>query len=104
MAEGKTVWVICEGMPVATALDKLRPCTAAELLVHHVLSRGYHYTETPQQGFLDHRRAPPRDAPIFDFEEEDQLEVGSDDRYDIDNPMSEPASSSSRPYDEEVVG
>ena len=37
---GQTVWVLCEGITVATAMDKLRPCTAAEILAHEVLSRG----------------------------------------------------------------
>ena len=63
--ENKTVWVICEGVPVATAEDKLRPCTAAELLAHQVLSRGFEYRRTPQQGFIDQRRAPARDEPDY---------------------------------------
>ena len=36
--EGKTVWVLCEGVLVATAKDKLRPCTAVEILAYQVLS------------------------------------------------------------------
>jgi len=66
--EGKTVWVLCEGLPVATAEDKLRPCTGPEVLAHEVLSRGYDYSGEGQQRFLDHRRASEPDLDETDVE------------------------------------
>ena len=36
--EGKIVSVLCEGVPVASALDKLRPCMAPEIFAHEVLT------------------------------------------------------------------
>ena len=33
--EPSTAWVICDGSPVCIATDRLRPCTAAELLAYH---------------------------------------------------------------------
>ena len=59
--EGKTMWVICEGVPVATSLDKLRPCTSSEALAYQVLSRDRMQVDQPvpsreQQGYLDARR------------------------------------------------
>ena len=58
--EGKTVWVLSETIPVATALDKLRPCTAAEVLAFQVLNRAvpnFEEAAGDQQRFVDHRRA-----------------------------------------------
>ena len=72
--EGKTVWVICEGVPVATATDKLRPCTAQEVLAHQVLSRGFEYRDVNQQGFVDqrHARAEEPDSVHDDLSEHSQ--------------------------------
>ena len=36
----KTVWVVHQGVPVATSLGRLRPCTSAEVLAYQVLNRG----------------------------------------------------------------
>ena len=60
--DNKTTWVSCENLPVATALDKLRPCTAAEVLAYQVLNREAleHGPPDDQQRFLDHRRARAR--------------------------------------------
>ena len=60
--DNKTVWVSCENLPVATALDKLRPCTAAEVLAYQVLNREAmeHGPSDDQQRFLDHRKAASR--------------------------------------------
>ena len=55
----RTCWVICDSVPVCIAIDRLRPCTPAELLA-------FHYTQTKsstplaadaqtQQGFIDER-------------------------------------------------
>ena len=38
--EDKTAWLIHQGIPIAAALSRLRPCTTAELLAHQVLTRG----------------------------------------------------------------
>ena len=55
----RTCWVICDSVPVCVAIDRLRPCTPAELLA-------FHHTQTKnpsplaadaqtQQGFIDER-------------------------------------------------
>ena len=55
----RTCWVICDSVPVCVAIDRLRPCTPAELLA-------FHYTQTKsstplaadaqtQKGFIDER-------------------------------------------------
>ena len=62
-------WVICDGIPVCVATDKIRPCTAAELLAFHYMNGE---TMPPvvsqtqgQQSFLDerdqHRKKQRRD-------------------------------------------
>ena len=38
--DNKTVWVVHQGVPVATSLARLRPCTSAEVLAFQVLNRG----------------------------------------------------------------
>ena len=38
--EDKTAWLIHQGIPIAAALSRLRPCTTAKLLAHQVLTRG----------------------------------------------------------------
>ena len=52
-------WVICDGIPVCVATDKIHPCTAAELLAFHYMNGE---TMPPvvsqkqsQQSFLDER-------------------------------------------------
>ena len=59
--EDKTAWLIHQGIPIAAALSRLRPCTTAELLAHQVLTRG-HLQYDPvdgeggqQQRFVDFR-------------------------------------------------
>ena len=39
--EGKTVWVNCGGIMVATAMDKLRPLNSAEALAYECLNNPY---------------------------------------------------------------
>jgi hypothetical protein len=86
--ENKTVWVSCEGVPVATAIDKIRPCTASEVLAYFVLSRDQgsfrHTVDTDeQQGFVDARNAEV--LPIVDEEEEiSEIESVADDLQDIE--------------------
>ena len=55
----RTCWVICDSVPVCVAVDRLRPCTPAELLALH-----YNQTKSSsplatddqiQQGFIDER-------------------------------------------------
>ena len=38
--DNKTVWVVHQGIPVATSLSRLRPCTSAEVLAYQVLNGG----------------------------------------------------------------
>ena len=56
----KTVGVTRKGVPVATSLGKLRPCTSAEVLAYQILSKRslqYHMeSEREQQRFVDGRR------------------------------------------------
>ena len=59
--DGKTVWVTHRGVPVATSLGKLRPCTSAEVLAYQVLSKGtlqyeHQESEREQQRFVDARQ------------------------------------------------
>ena len=60
---------------MATALDKIRPCNAAEILAHQVLSRGYDINRhRGQQGFVDQRLAEyqiPSDEECEDMDEDD---------------------------------
>ena len=63
------MWGLCEGVPVATSEDKIRPCTSSEILAHEVISRGYDYTQSGQQRFVDARRA--RQPDLIDMMEED---------------------------------
>eukprot|EP00959_Pyramimonas_sp_CCMP1952_P224406 4692319-Pyramimonas_sp.AAC.1 len=55
-------WVITEGAPVCAAIDRLRPCTAAEALAYQSVSKhhdGGSGTHAPpdgqQQSFVDER-------------------------------------------------
>ena len=64
--DGKNAWVITEGVPVCVAVDRLRPCTAAEALAYQYLSRHqdgsmgrYAPPEGQQQSFVDERRELP---------------------------------------------
>ena len=58
-------WVICDGLSVLVALDKIRPCTAAELLAYQFM-QGKDLPRNPfsetqeQQSFIDERE-PPRE-------------------------------------------
>ncbi|CAE7200469.1 GIP [Symbiodinium sp. CCMP2592] len=56
--DNKTVWVVHQGVPVATSLARLRPCTSAEVLAFQVLNRGniqYEHAEVEreQQRYID---------------------------------------------------
>ena len=69
--DNKVVWVICEGVPVTTAIDKLRPCTAAEVLAYTVLGQKGSVYQPPasgQQGFIDQRNAPDEEDEEEDYE------------------------------------
>ena len=55
-------WVICDGLPVLIATDKLRPCTAAELLAYTYMNDQVRQpiSETAtQQAFIDERHEQP---------------------------------------------
>ncbi|CAE7834664.1 unnamed protein product [Symbiodinium sp. CCMP2592] len=56
--DNKTVWVVHQGVPVATSLARVRPCTSAEVLAFQVLNRGniqYEHAEVEreQQRYID---------------------------------------------------
>ena len=56
-------WVICDGLPVLVSLDKIRPCTAAELLAYHYMqdkeiSKTVIAESSEQQAFIDERDVP----------------------------------------------
>ena len=55
----RTCWIICDSVPVCVAVDRLRPCTSAELLAfHHTQTKGSSPLATDaqmQQGFIDER-------------------------------------------------
>ena len=60
-----TAWVICDGVPVCVATDKIRPCTAAELLAYQYLHgetipRSPLSQTTGQQSFIDERDPPTK--------------------------------------------
>ena len=79
--QSRTCWVICDSVPVCVAIDRLRPCTSAEVLA-------FHYTQTKssspladaqtQQGFNNERASlhnptvadPPRTADEDEDEDE----------------------------------
>ena len=55
----RTCWVICDSVPVCVAIDRLRPCTPAELLAFHCTQNKSSSppaadTQT-QQGLIDER-------------------------------------------------
>jgi hypothetical protein len=58
-------WVICDGIPVCVATDKIRPCTAAELLAYTYMHGegmpAVSQTQT-QQSFIDERDLPHKKA------------------------------------------
>ena len=60
-ADPSSCWVICDGVPVCVALDKIRPCTAPELLAYQYLAaQNPRSTEIDldgarQHSFLDER-------------------------------------------------
>ena len=85
----RTCWVICNSVPVCVAVDRLRPCTPAELLA-------FHYTQTKssaplatdtqiQQGFIV-ERAPLNLTTVDQARTADEGE----DEDERDDEMSEP--------------
>ena len=62
----RTCWVICDPVPVCVAVDRLRPCTPAELLVlhfTHTKSTSPLVADTQtQQGFIDERASDQSDS------------------------------------------
>ena len=76
-----TCWVLCDSVPVCVAVDRLRPCTSAELFAFHYtqnkISSPLATDAQTQQGFID-ERAPinPTDAnssrTVYDGEDEDE--------------------------------
>ena len=64
----KTVWVVHQGVPVATSLGRLRPCTSAEVLAYQVLNRGnlqfeHVDAEREQRRYIDAREDVRLDDP-----------------------------------------
>ena len=85
----RTCWVICDSVPVCVAVDRLRPCTPAELLA-------FHYTQTNsssplatdtqiQQGFID-ERAPLNPTTV----DQSRTANEDEDEDERDDEMSEP--------------
>ena len=64
--EPSIAWVICDGLSVCVATDKIRPCTAAELLAYQ-FQQGNDIARTPisetqgQQNFIDERILPAKE-------------------------------------------
>ena len=64
--EPSTAWVICDGLSVCVATDKIRPCTAAELLAYQ-FQQGNDIAKDPvsetaeQQSFIDERILPAKE-------------------------------------------
>ncbi len=55
-------WVVCDGLPILVAADKLRPCTAAELLDYQYMNdqvRQPVVDTDEQQSFIDERSERP---------------------------------------------
>ena len=64
----KTVWVVHQGVPVATSLGRLRPCMSAEVLAYQVLNRGnlqfeHVDAEREQRRYIDAREDVRLDDP-----------------------------------------
>ena len=87
----RTCWVICDAVPVCVAIDRLRPCTPAELLAF------FHYTQTKsssplaadaqtKQGFIN-ERASLHNPTVADQSRTADEDVDEDER---DDEMSEP--------------
>ncbi len=72
-----SAWVICDGIPVLVAVDKIRPCTAAELLAYRFM-HGEGMTRAAaaviltqqQQSFLDERETSPPKRTRIDPDDE----------------------------------
>ena len=75
----KTAWLICAGVPVCAAVDRLRPATSAEALAMQFAQNGRNEPGHPedQQAFVDARAPldhdgdepaadPPEDRPAGD--------------------------------------
>ena len=66
-----TAWVVCDGLPVCVAIDKIRPCTAAELLAYQFMN-GKDLANAPviesaeQQMFVDERILPSKELRAED--------------------------------------
>ena len=60
-------WVICDGLSLLVAIDKIRPCTAAELLAYQFM-QGNDIPQNPvsetqgQQAFIDERETPRKES------------------------------------------
>ena len=85
----RTCWVICDSVPVCVAVDRLRPCTPAELLAfHHTHTKSSSPLATDtqiQQGFID-ERAPLNPTTVDPSRTADEGE----DEDEQDDKMSEP--------------
>jgi hypothetical protein len=68
-SDPSSCWVICDGVPVCVALDKIRPCTAPELLAYqYMASQNPRSVEIDldgarQQSFLDERHPMAENMP-----------------------------------------
>ena len=104
--DSKAVWITCEGVPVLVALDRLRPCTAAEALAYQYLSKdrveeaGVEPLRAGgQQGFVDARGSLDPHPQVDDaVPGSEQLHPVQGEHGDEDEPVIPPA----EPGDEQV--
>ena len=73
--------MICDGLPVCIATDRLRPCTAAELLAYHYMNdqRRTPIAQThEQQSYIDERVINTYPLPVTAVEvNEEQIAAGN---------------------------
>ena len=85
----RACWVTCDSVPVCVAVDRLRPCTSAELLAfHHTQTKGSSPLAADaqtQQGFIDERA--PLNPTVADSSRNATEDEDEDER---DDEMSEP--------------
>ena len=87
--QSRTCWVICDSLPVCVAVDRLRPCTPAELLAFHYMqtksSSPLAADAQVQQGFIDER------APLNSTTADPSRTVGEgEDEDERNDEVSEP--------------
>ena len=71
----RSCWVICDSVPICVAVDRLRPCSAEELLAYHYVQSQATGNPTPevstQQGFVDERQPLSATMPFDEIRASD---------------------------------